>query len=78
MTTAAEYQAKADETLLQLGAATSEAERTRLKRAHGAYLKLTSHGAEAAERAAMAPAPRIRPEKPSEAATPKLQGWSIR
>lgn len=78
MTTATEYRAKADETLVQLAAATSDSERTRLKRAHGAYLKLASHGAEAAERAAMAPPPRIRPEKPSDAATPKLQGWSIR
>ena len=63
MATPEEYQAKAAETLVQLGEATSEAERTRLKRAHGAYLKLATHGAEAAERAAMKPAPKIRPEK---------------
>jgi hypothetical protein len=78
MTTPEEYQAKAADTLVQLGAATNEAERVRLRRAHGAYLKLATHGAEAAERAAMKPPPRIAPEKPSAAAGPKLQGWSIR
>jgi hypothetical protein len=78
MSTSEDYQAKAEETLAQLAAATSESERTRLRRAHGAYLKLVSHGAEAAERAAMRPPPRIVPEKPSASATPKLQGWSIR
>ena len=62
-TTSEEYQAKADEALEQLAVATSDAERTRLKRAHGAYLKLATHGAEAAERAAMRPAAKIRPEK---------------
>jgi hypothetical protein len=78
MTTPEEYQAKAEDVLKQLAAATSEAERVRLRRAHGAYLKLATHGAEAAERAAMKPAPRIVPEKPSEAAGPKLREWSIR
>jgi hypothetical protein len=63
MSTAEDYQAKAEETLVQLAAATSEAERTRLKRAHGAYLRLASHGAEAAARAAIRPPPRIAPEK---------------
>lgn len=77
MTTPEDYQAKAAETLEQLAAATSESERTRLRRAHGAYMKLATHGAEAAERAAMRPAPRIVPEKPSAASGPKLQGWSI-
>jgi len=77
MSTPEEYQAKAEEALEQLAAATSEAERVRLRRAHGAYLKLASHGAEAAERATMRPAPRIVPEKPSAAAQPKLRGWSI-
>ena len=77
MSTSEDYLAKAEETLAQLAAATSESERTRLRRAHGAYLKLASHGAEAAERAAMRPPPRIVPEKPSASATPKLQGWSI-
>ncbi|MGQ0589329.1 MAG: hypothetical protein ACT4N8_07345 [Sphingosinicella sp.] len=63
--TAKDYLAKAADTLVQLKAATSEGERTRLKRAHGVYLRLSTHDAEAAERAAMAPPPRIRPEKPS-------------
>jgi hypothetical protein len=63
MSTAEEYQAKAEEALTQLGEATSEAERQRLRRAHGAYLKLASHGAEAAARAAMRAPPRPRPEK---------------
>lgn len=63
MSTPEEYQAKADEALAQLGEAKSEAERQRLRRAHGAYLKLATHGAEAAARAAMRPAPRPRPEK---------------
>ena len=78
MATAEEYQAKADDALAQLAAATNEAERVRLRRAHGAYTKLASHAAEGAERAAMKPAPRIIPEKPSASAGPKLQGWSIR
>ena len=76
--TSEDYLAKAADTLAQLAAATNEADRVRLRRAHGVYLKLSTHGAEAAERAAMAPAPRIRPEKPTDSATPKLQGWSIR
>ena len=76
MTTAAEYQAKADDTLAQLAAATNEGERLRLRRAHGAYLKLVGHGAEAAERAAMKPAPRIVPEKPAVGLKPRE--WSIR
>ena len=77
-TTSEEYQAKADATLVELAAATSESERSRLRRAHGAYMKLVSHGAESAERAAMRPPPRIVPEKPSAASAPRLQGWSIR
>ena len=58
-----EYQAKADLALAQLAEAKSDSERLRLKRAHGAYVKLTTHAAEAAERAAMRAPPRIRPEK---------------
>jgi hypothetical protein len=58
-----DYQAKAAEALAQLAEAKTEAERTRLRRAHGVYLKLSTPGAEAAERAAMKPAPRIKPEK---------------
>lgn len=64
-TTPEEYQAKADEALAQAAEAKSEAERTRLKRAHGAYLRLARHGAEAAERAGRKPAPKIKPEKPA-------------
>jgi hypothetical protein len=75
-TTPEEYQAKADDTLVQLEAATSESERQRLKRAHGAYLKLATHGAEAAERAKIRP-PRITPEKQSSAPgpSPRLQSY---
>ena len=62
-TTPEEYQAKAADALAQLADAKTDAERTRLKRAHGAYLKLATHGAEAAARAAMRAPPRIRPEK---------------
>lgn len=62
-TTPEEYQAKADEALEQLKDAKSDGERLRLRRAHGAYIKLASHGAEAAERAARRGEPRIRPEK---------------
>ena len=58
-----DYEAKAAEALVQLGEAKSEAERTRLKRAHGCFLRLASHGEEAAARAALRPPPRIRPEK---------------
>ena len=72
-----EYQAKADAALAQLAEAKSESEKLRLKRAHGAYVKLASHGAEAAERAAMRPPPRITPEKPSAASTPRTRGWSM-
>jgi hypothetical protein len=77
MTKAQEYQAKADEAGVQLEAATSEAERSRLRRARGVYLKLASHGAEAAARAEMRPLPKIRPEKPA-APSDKLGKWSIR
>ncbi|HST36018.1 MAG TPA: hypothetical protein VLK25_05255 [Allosphingosinicella sp.] len=64
-TTSEEYLAKADAASAELAAATSEAERARLRRAIGVYRRLSTHGAEAAERAAMAPPPRIKPEKPS-------------
>ena len=47
-TTPEDYLAKAAEALAQLETATSEAERVRLRRAHGVYLKLSTHGAEAA------------------------------
>lgn len=65
MSSSEEYQAKAAEALDQLALATSEPERLRLRRAHGVYLKLASHGDEAAARAAAKPLPRIKPEKPA-------------
>ena len=64
-TTPEEYLAKAEAARAQLAEATTEAERSRLRRAHGVYLKLATHHAEAAERAAMKPAPKIKPEKPA-------------
>jgi hypothetical protein len=67
MSSAEDYGAKAAEALVQLSEATTEGERTRLRRAHGVYLKLASHGSEAANRAAMAPPRKIKPEKPPEA-----------
>jgi hypothetical protein len=70
MSSAEEYQSKADEALTQLGEAKSEPERQRLRRAHGAYLKLASHGAEAAARAAMRAPPKPRPEKQAPQARP--------
>lgn len=75
-TTPQEYEAKAAEALVQLADAKNDAERTRLKRAHGAYLKLATHGAEAAERAAARPLPRIKPEKAQAAppSTPRYFG----
>ena len=78
MSSSEDYQAKAAETLVALEAATSDAERSRLRRAHGVYLKLSTHGAEAAERAAMRPQRRIVPEKQPVAAQPRAQGWSIK
>lgn len=76
-TTPEEYQAKAAEALVQLGEARSDSERTRLKRAHGVYLKLANHEAEAAERAAMRPARRIVPEKqpPAPTASTRMQSY---
>jgi len=65
MSTSEDYQAKADEALKAIETATSDAERSRLRRSHGVYMKLASHGAEAAERAAARPPKRIVPEKPA-------------
>jgi hypothetical protein len=45
MSSSEDYQAKADEALKAIEAATSEAERARLRRSHGVYMKLASHGA---------------------------------
>lgn len=70
MATTEDYTAKAADALAQLGEAKSESERTRLRRAHGAYLRLSRHGAEAAERAAAGPGPKIKPEKPAAASHP--------
>jgi hypothetical protein len=70
MTTPEEYQAKAAEALVQLAEAKTDAERLRLKRAHGCFLKLATHGEEAAARAAMRPPPKIKPEKAAPAARP--------
>jgi hypothetical protein len=68
MSTAEDYQAKAAEALLQLGEAKTEAERSRLRRSHSVYVKLSTHGEEAAARAAMRPPGRIKPEKEASAA----------
>ena len=70
MSSSEDYQAKAAEALVQLGEAKSEAERQRLRRAHGAYLKLATHGAEAAARAERRPPPRPRAEKQAPPARP--------
>jgi hypothetical protein len=77
MPTPQDYLDRAEAALAELAEAKTEAERTRLKRAHGVYLKLSTHEAEGAARAAMAPAPRIVPEKPS-AAGPKSSGWTLK
>jgi hypothetical protein len=63
MSSAEDYLAKAAEALEKLRDEKSPSERSRLQRAHGAYLKLASHGAEAAARAAASPPKRIVPEK---------------
>jgi hypothetical protein len=62
-TSSEDYLQKAADALTQLGEAKTEAERSRLRRAHGAYLRLASHGAEAAARAAAKPPKRLVPEK---------------
>jgi hypothetical protein len=63
MSSAEDYQAKAADALAQLNEAKSDAERSRLRRAHSAYSKLATHGAEAAARAAIKAPPRIKPER---------------
>lgn len=78
MSTAKDYKAQAATALAQLGEAKTEAERNRLKRAHGVYLRLSNHQAEAAERAVMAPPPRIIPEKPVNATASQARAWSIK
>lgn len=64
MPTEEEYRVLAAEALSGVPAATSDAERLRLKRASGAYLKLATSRAEAADRAARAKTERLTPEKP--------------
>jgi len=71
--TAEDYQAKAAEALEQLKLATGEAERTRLKRAHGCFMKLATHGAEAEARAKARPE-RVKPEK-APAAAPRAASY---
>ncbi|MGE3146836.1 MAG: hypothetical protein AB7K35_14755 [Pseudorhodoplanes sp.] len=78
MTTPKEYLERADAALAELAEATTEAERTRLKRAHGVYLRLSNHESEAATRAAMGPAPRIVPERPATAASGSASRWTIK
>jgi hypothetical protein len=74
VTTEAEYRAMAADALAKLPDAKSESERMQLKRANGAYLKLATHGAEAAARAA-APKPRkIIPEKPTASSSAQSSG----
>lgn len=55
MDTAAEYEAKAAEALVLLAEAKTEAERYRLRRAHGVYRKLARNVAESAARIAARP-----------------------
>ena len=78
MPTPEEYRARAEATLVELAAAKTESERARLKRAHGAYLRLSTHEAEAAARAAMGPAPRIVPERSAMPGGKTLPGWTIK
>ena len=78
MPTPQEYRDRAAATLVELAAATSDAERTRLKRAHGVYLRLSTHEAEGEARAAMGPAPRIIPERPATAANSGASRWTIK
>lgn len=78
MPTPEEYRARAKATLVELAEAKTEADRTRLKRAHGVYLRLSTHESEAATRAAMGPTPRIMPEKPSAAGGPAPSRWTIK
>jgi hypothetical protein len=63
MSTAADYEAQAAEALVQLGEAKTEAERARLRRAHGVYKKLAANVGEAAARAAARTPPAKKPHK---------------
>ena len=74
-----EYLAKAADALVQLESATSEAERARLRRSHGVFMKLSTHAAEAAERAATRVNPRIVAEKQSNAVNQNVpRNWTLR
>ena len=64
MPTEDEYRALAAEALAGVPTAKSDAERLRLRRASGAYLKLATSRAEAEARSASAKAERLTPEKP--------------
>lgn len=67
-----EYAAKAASALEELSKATNETDRKRLRTAHAAYLRLSTHQAEGAARAAVRPKPAIKPEKPKQpAAAPR-------
>lgn len=77
MLTPQEYLDRAAAALVELAEAKTAAERTRLKRARGAYLRLSTHEAEAETRAAMGPGVRIKPEKPA-TAEPKISRWTIK
>lgn len=68
-----DYVEKAADALVQLAEATNESERSRLRRMHGAYVRLSKHEAEAAERAAAGPRPRIKSEKAAIAVHPAPQ-----
>ena len=77
MPTPQEYRERAKAALAELADAKSDAERTRLKRAHGVYLRLSTHESETAARAAMGPAPRIVPERPAPTGG-RNTGWTIK
>ena len=77
MPTPQEYLDRAAAALVELADAKTESERTRLKRAHGAYLRLSTHQAEAEARAAIGPARRIAPEK-SAMTDAKPSRWTIK
>lgn len=76
MPTPQDYLDRAAAALAELADAKTESERTRLKRAHGAYVRLSTHQAEAEARAAIGPAPRITPEKSALNET-KHSRWTI-
>jgi hypothetical protein len=78
MPTPQDYRDRAAATLVELAEAKSDSERTRLKRAHGAYLRLSNHESEAAARAAMGPTPRIKPEKPAASGESSLSRWTVK